>query len=338
MAIPGSKGHRRVRSTESLLSDVSFNPIDVRGARAKWGAELGDCFGNCIRCQWCRQRCCPREEGDEGCFSCEACGAKAEADHASPRWRHELGECLEHKSVYRPITALLLIDVGFIFAEFIIHDYHFIDMDWPHEVGYYIKCTSLSILVIFQIESILTLIAFGLKFFSNPGFILDAIVIPVSILMETVLTADGASLLVVLRFWRLVRIAHGIYEAQMVQLRQTQQELMKHKIVISDRAPHLHHHVENFDESYKGGLTQTEKLGISTMRMENNPLANSKTFRNRHSEKSMGDLAIDGEEAEAHGRPGPEKGTPSPTKKRRTAKSRASDSEITAIPSTNTTE
>lgn len=336
MALPGAKkGHRRLLSNESILSASSVGSIDDRGARAKWGSELGGCLYGCVRCQCCRDLC-KREEGEEHEGCCSACSRETKADEDSALWRHELGEWLEEPIVYRPITALLLIDVAFIFAEFIIHDYHFIDEWWPHEVAYYIKCTSLSILVIFQIESILTLTAFGLKFFMHPGFVLDAIVIPVSILMETVVSNDAAALLVLLRFWRLVRIAHGIYEAQMVQLRQTQQELMKHKIVITHQAPHLHTHIKHFEKKYNGGLTDSEKLGISTKRMENNPFGDMNG--NENSVKSMGNQDGELETAELSETDGPEKGNPSPGVKRGTAKSRTAATELTAVPSTNTTE
>lgn len=307
----------------------------LRGARAKWGLGIAECLGKCIRCDCFR--CGPCSKGKKcKCGGMASMSGKAEVSHKSPKWRHELGECLESPWVWRPITTLLLIDVCFIFVEFIIHDYHFIDEDWPHDVGHYMKITSLVILTIFQIESLLTFIAFGSRFFRHVGFVLDGVVIPVSILMETVVSADAASLLVVLRFWRLVRIAHGIFEAQMVQMNQLKQELMKHKIVIQTRAPHLHKHIRDFDKK-GGGLNEDEKLGISTMRMSGGPLNDSRNFTNRHTPSSRSaaipsdviDAAerFDPRNQEDYGRP--EKGQESPRKRRPTKKSER----LGAIPS-----
>jgi len=127
-------------------------------------------------------------------------------------WREELYEAMENECLFMSITSLLIIDVMCILSEFVVHDKHFKESVPAHWAGLIIKCTSLSILTVFQIENCTILFALQEQFFWHLGHKIDFVVIPLSIVMETQVEADVGGLLVILRFWRLIRVAHGVWE------------------------------------------------------------------------------------------------------------------------------
>jgi len=72
---------------------------------------------------------------------------------------------------------------------------------------------SLSILVIFEIELIITMLVVGKIFFRQTMYLIDFSVVTISLFLEILLrnSADeaAAGLIVFVRIWRLVRIGHG---------------------------------------------------------------------------------------------------------------------------------
>jgi len=127
-------------------------------------------------------------------------------------WRNELYEALENETLFNTITALLVVDVLCILAEFVVHDPGLSENAAAHTAGFYISCTSLTILGVFQAENFTLMCCLQEQFFWHVGHIIDFIVIPASIILETQIPADVGGLMVILRFWRLVRVAHGVWE------------------------------------------------------------------------------------------------------------------------------
>ncbi len=76
---------------------------------------------------------------------------------------------------------------------------------------------SLSILSVFLLEQLAKLAVSGPRYFYTSAFhALDAFVVVVSFVLEAVLRGtlrEAASLLVILRLWRLVRVAHAVAES-----------------------------------------------------------------------------------------------------------------------------
>lgn len=141
-------------------------------------------------------------------------GVKAKRINPVAKWKHIMGETMEEDTIYQSISSLLIIDVLCILCEFVVHDSHFAENHAAHVAGYWIKIISLSILGVFQAEAFILMIAFGKHFWEHWGHILDAMVIPVSIIFETQISSAAAGLIVLLRFWRLIRVAHGIWESR----------------------------------------------------------------------------------------------------------------------------
>lgn len=146
-----------------------------------------------------------------------------------------MGETLEDETLFNTISGLLIIDVLCILLEFVLHDEHYVEAHGAHVAGYWVKIISLSILGVFQAEACILMIAFGKHYWENWGHILDAMVIPVSIIFETQLGSSLGSLIVLLRFWRLIRVAHGVWESRQKKKQQAR-EHAKAKAKAAERA------------------------------------------------------------------------------------------------------
>lgn len=130
-----------------------------------------------------------------------------------PKFRIEMHEVLDQPWVHNGISMLLVVDVICVLLEFVVHDDHFLEDHSMHAAGFYISCVSLSILGFFQFECFLNMNCTGRFLLEFYGHFLDAIVVPVSIILEFILNNGATSLLILLRFWRLVRIMHGVFVA-----------------------------------------------------------------------------------------------------------------------------
>lgn len=144
------------------------------------------------------------------------------------QWRKDLAEYLESTPAHVFIVSLLMVDL-FATAIDILKTIHnkTTDLDScsvliegchcvdhfektePWEVVFWI---SIGILTVLAANVILLLVAFGLYFFHHPGYILDAFVVGTALLLEIFLDTDTVGLLVILTLWRIVRVAHGIFE------------------------------------------------------------------------------------------------------------------------------
>lgn len=56
------------------------------------------------------------------------------------------------------------------------------------------------------------ILAFGRAFFLHPLYVLDLIVVSAALALEIALHKDTAGVLIVITLWRIVRVAHGIFE------------------------------------------------------------------------------------------------------------------------------
>lgn len=129
------------------------------------------------------------------------------------KYRVKMHEFLDQGFVHNSISFLLICDVLIVIIEFVVHDPHFVESHWCHAAGFYFTSASLSILGFFQLEAFMNMNASGYFLFEFYGHFLDCIIIPLSIVLEFLLQGGAASLLILLRLWRLVRIMHGVFTA-----------------------------------------------------------------------------------------------------------------------------
>lgn len=72
--------------------------------------------------------------------------------------------------------------------------------------------TSIVILAILMLNVFALIVANGRSFFLNPLYLLDLVVVSTALALEIALDADTAGLIIILTLWRIVRVAHGIFE------------------------------------------------------------------------------------------------------------------------------
>ncbi|KAG8998862.1 hypothetical protein FRB95_004006 [Tulasnella sp. JGI-2019a] len=165
-------------------------------------------------------------------------------------WRMKTGEKLESEHVHKTVIALSLIDAAIVITDL---SYVFLNQAcdggepelplWLEILSHISTCITLS----FLIEIPLALWAFGWQYywppssaFPHPGFhLLDAVVIIGSVLIDLVLKGKDkelASLLIVFRLWRIVKVVGGVAvgvseynEAAIMELKESKEVIDKLK-------------------------------------------------------------------------------------------------------------
>ena len=92
------------------------------------------------------------------------------------------------------------------------------------EASHLLHLVSLTILCVFLAEALLLLIAVGRKAV-NCFWVLDVVVVSISILLAVLTHHAEAGLLILVRLWRFVRIVHGVYVASHVEKVHLEEEL-----------------------------------------------------------------------------------------------------------------
>lgn len=144
------------------------------------------------------------------------------------QWRKRLGEFLESTPIHVGTLILLLVDLMSTAVD-LLKTLHNKSRDLNHctallescqcvsqfersqsfEFLYWVGIVILSLLLL-NVGGLL--VAFGVSFFCHPGYVLDLLVLTTALCLEIFLDAETAGLLVILNLWRIVRVAHGIFE------------------------------------------------------------------------------------------------------------------------------
>lgn len=145
------------------------------------------------------------------------------------RWREELAEALEATWTHVAIVVLLLVDLAATAIDILktMHNKsHDLDVcvdlvescqgcigHFEHSAEWkWTYWTSIVILVILMLNVLGLIVAFGRSFFLHPLYVLDLVVVSTALGLEVLLDADTAGLIIILTLWRIVRVAHGIFE------------------------------------------------------------------------------------------------------------------------------
>ena len=91
-----------------------------------------------------------------------------------------------------------------------------------HDVEHVLHIASLSILSVFAAHLFGLMVAFGIRNFAHHCFyVLDLVVVTVAIILESI-EAPAGEIVVVLLFWRLLRIGHGVFASELVAVERVQ--------------------------------------------------------------------------------------------------------------------
>jgi FlaA1/EpsC-like NDP-sugar epimerase len=143
--------------------------------------------------------------------------------------RSKLAEILESRRAHLIILSLVVLDLFFVLVEILISLF---DRDeWEAHIAVNILSDlSLAIVCLFAVEQALHLYAFGIRYFASWLHLLDVCVIIGSLVAELILKGrerEAASLLIILRFWRVLRVMDAAALTVGIRMEQEQQELQK---------------------------------------------------------------------------------------------------------------
>eukprot|EP01120_Amphizonella_sp_Union-15-10_P014664 TRINITY_DN719_c0_g8_i1.p1 TRINITY_DN719_c0_g8~~TRINITY_DN719_c0_g8_i1.p1 ORF type:complete len:234 (+),score=26.90 TRINITY_DN719_c0_g8_i1:90-791(+) len=136
---------------------------------------------------------------------------------------------IESKLVQSFLIGLLIVDVLLVVAEIILEWSRTCQKEpppipgqkplivltfpyyWMHELSEGMHKVSIIILIIFEIELLALLFALGTHFFSKFMYVLDLVVVTVSLIIDLLLGEVLSSFILLFRLWRMLRIVHGVY-------------------------------------------------------------------------------------------------------------------------------
>ncbi|TGJ87015.1 hypothetical protein E0Z10_g1770 [Xylaria hypoxylon] len=176
---------------------------------------------------------CARPSDDDDRSESISYGERSYAQRARAQTRRFFSSRAKHWI----ILTLILLDVAGILAEIFIAlitcELHRQDEDWVAPTQRGLTAFALAMSCLFMVELALSVFADGIKFFSNWFHCLDAFVIVGSFtvdLLEHGIAEEIASLVVVLRLWRFVKIVQefSVEQSELTEeLRRQIEELEK---------------------------------------------------------------------------------------------------------------
>ena len=79
------------------------------------------------------------------------------------------------------------------------------------DIEYALHCASLTILLVFAAQILSLMFAYGFAFWKEPAYVFDTVVVGVALLLDMHLKLPIARIGVVVLFWRVLRVVHGLY-------------------------------------------------------------------------------------------------------------------------------
>uniref|UniRef100_A0A0G4I9T2 Hydrogen voltage-gated channel 1 n=1 Tax=Chromera velia CCMP2878 TaxID=1169474 RepID=A0A0G4I9T2_9ALVE len=180
-------------------------------------------------------------------------------------WQRRLEKMLLSHGYSMLIVALLVIDVVLVGFELLAVEGAFGDTHGHtvHEIEHVVHWMSVTILAYLNLDVLLHLLAMGVRFFHNWGYITDLIVAPTSLALEIFFAGVGG-VIIILRLWRLVRIAHGVAIVQLEQFEHKFRKLLEIAVKLDEQIHELEKaHREDEEEEMRrsqGAVSITEDL------------------------------------------------------------------------------
>jgi len=166
---------------------------------------------------------------------------------AAPGWRKSLGSVMESTAISIAVVVLLLVEV---FCTIVNDTLDSTDLLNPkyHSHGEYWEATTYTIIVcilcLFVLEQLLRIAAFGKEFFNHWWYVMDLVVVVISLLCEVVLhvyfkKVGLIGLLILVRLWRLVAICFELFLAhhESDKMRESEKNRLMSPTFASSRLP-----------------------------------------------------------------------------------------------------
>ncbi|EDO34401.1 predicted protein [Nematostella vectensis] len=181
-------------------------------------------------------------------------GGDAQVVSSTPCWhilkdRPRLCEIIHGQKAQYTIIALVIIDCIIVIAELLV-DLEILKVHHDNPAPHILHDVSIAILSLFIIELIVKIYAMGMEFFHHKLEVFDGIVVIVSFALDIAFSggnaAEGASLLIILRLWRVTRIVNGI--------------ILSVKMQDEKKIHHLHKVIEELQEELDRLKTRNAEL------------------------------------------------------------------------------
>jgi len=162
--------------------------------------------------------------------------------------RAQIAHFIEGHSCQMFLIGLIFLDVIFVMSEIFIAEFrqcvpdHHAEnasciLEYPNhkleQAEHVLHWFSFAIVVTFAVEIFFLIIAYGFAFFTKPLYVLDFVVVTVTIAVDIVAgqlgEVVGSLVLLILRMWRLVRIIHGTFLAAEERLKHAEEEWEQEK-------------------------------------------------------------------------------------------------------------
>jgi len=147
--------------------------------------------------------------------------------------RAGLANKLEAKNFQLTMLVLLMIDCFFIFLE-LLFLYKVIDTKNGKAYGSLLHKFCVCILFFFLLESLMLIYCFAFRFFKHFWYTLDLIIVLISLVFDLLIKVDSASLIMVVRLWRVIRIIHGVSATRHELKHMAAKEKAKNESLIED--------------------------------------------------------------------------------------------------------
>lgn len=121
---------------------------------------------------------------------------------------------MEAPQVTAVVIVLICVDLGCTLVNTLCEETNVVNPTHKEHWAYVTHYICVRVLIVFLIEQILHLVAFGAKFFTKFWFVCDLFVVCVSLVCETVLedkAEDWLALLIILRLWKVVSFCFDLF-------------------------------------------------------------------------------------------------------------------------------
>ncbi len=146
-------------------------------------------------------------------------------------WQAKLARFLHNDSFHNAMNVLLIFDLSILIVSMQLELYYLISQidsfseachDHAHTLQHYgdhalheaeqvLTWVSISILIVFLIENVLVLLSEGSGYLDTPMHALDFIVVALSLYFELGSRTFAATILLISRTWRFIRMVHGTH-------------------------------------------------------------------------------------------------------------------------------
>jgi len=137
--------------------------------------------------------------------------------------RYEIAQLIEGPRIQIMLLVLIILDLLCLAAQMVMEGFRICDPDsdkliFPNHIMEILEevfhWTSVAVLVVFAIELMFLVFAYGHHIFKKPFYIVDIVVVTASLVFDILFlgyeVVEGI-VLIIWRGWRLVRIGHGFY-------------------------------------------------------------------------------------------------------------------------------